>query len=216
MDPELAAIATIALLLLVKESGLPIPVPGDLLVLGAGVAAAASAQPPVAALAILVVATVAGGLVQFQLARGAARPILLRILGRLGVDENTISRLAAPLRRRGARGVAIARMTPGVRIVTVPAAALAALPLASFAAGLTVGNAVFVGGHFALGFMLGEPAMQVAGSALGPLGIVFLVLAGIGLLVWLVLLRRRRTPSALGNWTDAACPACLAVAAVRA
>jgi hypothetical protein len=37
---DLLAVASLIALLFVKEAGLPIPVPGDLLVLGAGVAAA--------------------------------------------------------------------------------------------------------------------------------------------------------------------------------
>ena len=51
MDP--IAIAGLAGLLFVKEAGVPVPVPGDLLVLGAGVAAAADPPSAVVILAAL-------------------------------------------------------------------------------------------------------------------------------------------------------------------
>lgn len=214
MDPGLAALATVALLLFVKEAGVPVPVPGDLLVIGAGVAAATGPQSPLVALAMIVVATIAGGLVQFALLRAAARPLALRLLGRLGITEQRMERMTRALRARGARGVAVARMTPGVRILTIPAAALAGLTAAPFAGGLAAGNSVFVGGHFALGFVVGEPIVRLAGSALGLLAALFVAAALIGFGGWLLLARRsgsRRTPTAA--WADAACPACLVLAA---
>ena len=148
---ESLGLAAVVGLLLVKEAGLPLPVPGDLLVLGAGVAAATGSVEPISALVLIVAATVAGGLIQFSLLRGSLRVRLLAVLRRVGLSEARVERLAGPLRARGAAGVAIARMTPGVRIVAIPAAALAAVAPRSFAAGLATGNAVFVTGHYAPG-----------------------------------------------------------------
>jgi membrane protein DedA with SNARE-associated domain len=219
-------LAAVVALLLVKEAGIPIPVPGDLLVLGMGVAAASGAVEPVSALLLIVGATIVGGLVQFRTLRGGLRQRLLAVLRRVGVSEDRVERLAGPLRARGALGVAAARMTPGVRIVAIPAAALAAVAPGSFAAGLAAGNAVFVSGHYALGALLGAPAIALAGS-IGP-AILVLVggLALIGVAGWLVIARRRRAGrqrgielavdggGAAGDWSDAACPACLALAAI--
>jgi len=219
-------LAAVVALLLVKEAGVPIPVPGDLLVLGMGVAAASGAVEPVSALLLIVGATIVGGLVQFRTLRGGLRQPLLAVLRRVGVSEDRVERLAGPLRARGALGVAAARMTPGVRIVAIPAAALAAVAPGSFAAGLATGNAVFVSGHYALGAALGAPAIALAGS-IGP-AILALVggLAFVGVAGWLLIARRRRARrqlgvelaleggSAAGDWSDAACPACLALAAL--
>jgi membrane protein DedA with SNARE-associated domain len=219
-------LAAVVALLLVKEAGVPIPVPGDLLVIGMGVAAASGAVEPVSALLLIVGATIVGGLVQFRALRGGLRQRLLGVLRRVGVSEDRVERLAGPLRARGALGVAAARMTPGVRIIAIPAAALAAVAPGSFAAGLAAGNAVFVSGHYALGALLGAPAIALAGS-IGP-AILVLVggLALIGVAGWLVIARRRRAGrqrgiklaadggGAAGDWSDAACPACLALAAI--
>lgn len=218
---DLFAIAGLAALLLVKEAGVPVPVPGDLLVIGAGVALAG--DPPLALVALVVILAVGsvGGSVQFLLARRLLRGPLLAALARIGVGEARVDALAARLRRSGARGVALARMTPGVRIAAIVAAGLAALPFAGFFGGLVAGNGVFVSGHFALGYLLGASATEVIGRV-GAIGLVVVggaVLAAIGAVGWMLLRRAKRAPNAppaaYADWTDAACPACLAVAAVR-
>jgi membrane protein DedA with SNARE-associated domain len=217
------AIAGLAALLLIKEAGVPIPVPGDLLVIGAGVALAG--DPPLAVTALLVILAVGyvGGSVQFILARRVLRGPLLAILARVGVSQDRIDALAARLRRSGARGVALARMTPGVRIGAIVAAGLAAVPFAAFLAGLVAGNGIFVAGHFALGYLLGASATELITRA-GGIGLVVIatvVLALLGAVGWAALRRARRasrTPDPLatvGDWMDAACPACLAVTVAR-
>lgn len=217
----------IAGLLFVKEAGVPVPVPGDLVVLTAGVAAAGGSIDPVVGLVVIVIAGIAGGIVQFGLVRGPGRAVLLGVLRRLGVPEARIDALAGRLARRGATGVAIARVTPGVRVVAIAAAAIAAIRFRRFAIGLTVGNAIFVGAHFALGFAVGKPAIVLVSSAAGA-AVVVIGLATVGGVGWWLIARRRRRAApvrdpegsvpgspAVASWADAACPACLLLAAVR-
>jgi membrane protein DedA with SNARE-associated domain len=215
------AIAGLAALLLVKEAGVPIPVPGDLVVIGAGVALAGDPPLALAVLSIILAVGYVGGSVQFVLARRLLRRPLLAALARVGVGEERIEALAGRLRRSGARGVAVARMTPGVRIGAIVAAGLAAIPFAAFLAGLVAGNGVFVAGHFALGYLLGASATEVLARA-GGIGLVVVagaVLALVGAVGWVVLRRAKRPGveggASVGDWADASCPACLAVAVVR-
>lgn len=215
MPPELAGVLAVAGLILVKEAGVPIPVPGDLVVIGAGVAAGRGDLDPIVALIAIVTASIVGGVLQYGLLRSVARPALLRLLGRLGSAER-VDRETERLRRGGARSVAIARSTPGVRIVTVAASALAGVPAPAFIGGLAVGNALFIAAHLALGYVLGEPVVTVVGGILGPLAIAFVAFAVIGGIGWYVVRRRRgeaADPLATAlAWTDACCPACLALA----
>ena len=131
---------------------------------------------------LIVLAGIAGGIVQFLLIRGAGRRILLGLLDRVGVGADRLDPAADRLRTGGATGVAIARATPGVRIVAIAASALAALPLPAFAAGLAIGNSAFVTAHYALGFVAGESAVPLAASLLGPAAIGLLALAVMGAL----------------------------------
>src|SRR3954469_5065100 len=111
---DLTPVLGLAGLILVKEVGVPVPVPGDLVVIGAGVAASQGQIDPAVALAALILASIAGGTVQFTLLRSVARPRLLRLLTRLGLAERIDSQTAR-LRDTGPSQIAIARMTPGIR-----------------------------------------------------------------------------------------------------
>ena len=215
MPPELAPALALAGLILVKEAGVPIPVPGDLVVIGAGVAAGRGEFDPIVALVAIVVASIIGGVLQYGLLRSVARPALLRLFGRLGSAER-LDRQTARLQRGGARSVAIARSTPGVRIVAIAASALAGIPAPAFIAGLALGNSLFIAAHFGLGYVLGEPVMSAIGGLLGPLAIGFVGLAVIGGVGWYVIRRRRGATAdpvpTLVAWADACCPACLGLA----
>lgn len=220
MGPESTALLAILGLILVKEAGVPIPVPGDLVVIGAGVAADRGDFDPGVALVGIVLASIGGGIVQYGLLRSVARPALLGLLRRLGSAE-LVDRQTERVRRGGARSVAVARSTPGVRIVAIAASALAGIPAAAFIAGLAIGNALFISAHFALGYVVGEPIVAAVGGALGPLTIVALGLAALGGAGWYVVSRiRGRRPSsplpAVAAWADACCPACLVLGGVEA
>ena len=214
--PELTALLAIVGLILIKEAGVPVPVPGDLVVIGAGVAAGRGALDSAVALVAIVIASLAGGIVQYGLLRSIARPALLRVLGRFGSAER-VDKQTERLRRGGARSVAVARSTPGVRIVAIAASALAGIPAVAFVAGLAIGNALFISAHFALGYLVGDPVVALVGGALGPLAIAAVGLAVIGGIGWLVIsrLRGRRAVSplpAVAAWADACCQACLTLA----
>jgi membrane protein DedA with SNARE-associated domain len=217
VSPELGAALAIAVLILVKEAGVPVPVPGDLIVIGAGVAAGRGEFEPASTLVVIVLASIVGGIVQYGLLRSVARPAMLRLLGRLG-GASRVERETERLRRGGVRSVAIARSTPGIRIVAIAASAVAGVPAAAFVAGLAVGNALFISAHFALGYLLGEPIVSAAGSLLGPIAVAGLAFAVVGGIGWFLLRRRRgSTPDAIatvGAWADGCCPACLTLAAL--
>lgn len=218
MDTVTVPLLVLAGLILVKEAGVPVPVPGDLVVIGAGVAAARGDFEPGIAILAIVAASLVGGIAQYGLLRSVARPLLLRVLARL-VSAERLDRQTEGLRQSGVRGVAVARMTPGVRIVAIAASALARVPAAAFVAGLAIGNGLFIAAHFGLGYLVGEPVLAVVGGALGPLAIAGVGLAAIGAAGWVALARRRgrarEAAMAIGSWADACCPACLTLAAVR-
>ncbi len=215
VDPVGLGFVGVAALILIKEAGVPVPIPGDLLVVGAGVAASQGQVDALLALVAILVAGLIGGLIQFSLVRGAGRRPLLRLLRRVGVSEARLEVVAARLRRQGARGVALARATPGVRVVAIAASGLAALPLARFISGLAIGNGVFVGAHFAAGLIVGPSAVVLVAGSAAPILIVLVGLAVAGAAGWWLIRRRRHGSStAVGDWTDACCPACLALGAM--
>jgi membrane protein DedA with SNARE-associated domain len=191
MELGSAGLVAILGLILVKEAGVPVPIPGDLIVIGAGVAASQGRADTLTTLVGIVLASIVGGVIQYALIRSVARPTLLRILGRV-TSADRLDRQTDRLRRGGARSVALARSTPGVRIVAIAASGLAAVPPVAFVLGLGVGNALFIAAHFGLGFVLGEPVVRVVGAALGPVAVLGFVLALVGLIGWWAITRRRQ------------------------
>lgn len=211
---DVLAIAGLALFVFVKEAGLPLPVPGDLVIIGAGATLAGDLPAAAIVLAVILATGFLGASVQFLLVGSALRRPLLAALGRLGVGEARLQGLSDRFRSGGSASVAVARMTPGIRIGVIPAAAIARIPYLVFLAGIVAGNTVFVTAHFGLGFLLGAYAQELmlrSGAIVSVLVLVLVVLAVGG---WLIL-RRRISPvmrtDTYESWADCSCPACVAI-----
>jgi membrane protein DedA with SNARE-associated domain len=214
---EVAALVGLMGFILLKETGIPLPVPGDLVIIGTGAYLANDLPSAGVALGAMLVAGYVGASAQFFLFGTALRRPLLAALERLGIGAARLEGLAERFRAAGSKAVALTRMTPGVRIAVIPAAAIAALPYRVFLAGIVVGNGVFVTAHFAAGFLLGNYARDLVERASDPMVVV--VIALIVLAVGgLVVLRRRSAPTKPADtfecWSDCSCPACVAMVAM--
>jgi membrane protein DedA with SNARE-associated domain len=207
-------------IMLAKAAGVPIPVPGDVVLLATAARAAAGTLGLGEAFAALLLALVAGGLVQFGLARGPGRGALYRFGRLLGLSPARLDAAAGVVRRGGPPGIALALLTPGVRSVAVPACGVANLPVRVFLAGLVLGSSLDVGLHFLVGY-LGWPLVAGLGAAVpAPWA---LALPAVGLAAWVAVRRRQRpgapaaavVAEAAGAWEQATCPVCLALGSLR-
>ena len=224
MNPEQAIVAyglpAIFIVMLLKEFGIPVPIPGDLIMLGTAVQAARGQFDPALAFAVIFVPMLIGGMVQYAMARGPGRAVIYRIGRHIGLTQERLDKMIARVRQGGSAAVAIGLTTPGVRIATTPASGLADLAPRRYVPGLFIGSALFLGWHFALGY--------AGGAAIASLQIPLPVVAGIvavvivfGLIAALVRYARikRIRPSAgesYAVWADAACPVCAAVTLAQA
>src|SRR5262249_33349894 len=211
------ALVGIVGLILIKELGVPLPMPGDLLIIGAGAYLTGDLPFAAVALVAILLAGYIGATVQFFLFGTTLRRPLLAGLQRLGISVERLESLSDRFRKAGVKAVALTRMTPGVRIAVVPAAALAAIPYAVFLPGIIIGNGVFVSAHFAAGFLLGAYARDVIQRVTDPRVIVVVILVVLAI-VGLVALQRRRAPTKPTDtyecWADCSCPACVAVVTI--
>jgi membrane protein DedA with SNARE-associated domain len=198
--------------MLVKAAGVPIPIPGDVILLATAARAAEGKLLLWHAFVVLLVALSVGGLLQFFAARGPGRRLIYRYGRLLGLTEDRLDRVAAGVRRGGVLGIGAAILTPGLRTAAVPACGLAAIPLRAFVPGLVLGSAVDLGLHFALGYLGASILASLAGA--GWVLVVGLLI--LGLAAWLLLMRRRRASVAAAAvaWSQATCPVCLAVGAI--
>jgi membrane protein DedA with SNARE-associated domain len=217
----------ICLVLLLKEAGVPIPIPGDVLMLGAAARAASGQWNLVTVLVGCEGAMLAGGTVQYLLARGPGRHLIVRVGRYVGLTPSRLERVAGTLRRGGGVAVAVGLVTPGVRAATIAASGVADLPFRAFFPALVVGDTVFFLLHVAIGYVGGHGLEAVLHGRHQAFGGVLLAVLGVvtvlGLGGWLALRRasrRDRAPrslvEAVGAWEEAACPLCLVLGAGRA
>lgn len=201
--------------MLLKEFGVPVPIPADLIMIGAAARAAQGRASPVEAFAVILIPMLLGGLFQYTLARGPGRRLIYRLGRAIGLTEARLERMMARVRRGGAAAVAAGLTTPGVRIATTPASGLADLAPRTFIPGLIAGSAFFLGWHFVIGYAGGAAldALDIPAPAVLA-GLAVIVAAGIGAIA---LARRRAAqrgaPAAVGfaDWADASCPVCAAL-----
>jgi membrane protein DedA with SNARE-associated domain len=207
-------VLAIFVVMLLKEIGIPIPVPSDLLMIGAGVQIASGAYGLLELTAALAIAVLVGGSIQFALARSAGRAVVYRLASRIGVGAERLDNAIARIGSGGTRAVFVGLNVPGARAAVIPAAGLARMSFVPFAAATLVGSLVFYGWHIALGYVVGPAAGAIVERSVTLAVAAVAALAAAGAVGWW-LLRRRARSGAVVAWTEAACPACLAINALR-
>jgi membrane-associated protein len=214
------------LIMLLKEIGVPVPIPADIIILGGAARAAQGKESGIAVFVAILIPMVIGGFVQYAVVRGPGRQFIYRIGRYIGLTPARLERAMTAVRRGGVAAVALGLTTPGVRIATVPASGLANLPAGMFVPGLIAGSAFFLAWHFVIGYLGGVvlALLNLPAPAIIALVLAVLLLGAGG---WLFV-RRRRAASRSGQagepagasgayaaWADASCPACIAITLIR-
>ncbi|MDQ2951131.1 MAG: DedA family protein [Chloroflexota bacterium] len=199
----LAAVAahqyiTLFFAIAIEEAGVPLPVPGDLLIAYYG--SRATGDPIELAQVILVcaLASTAGTQAPYWLARRFGHTVAQRAAYWLDIDMKNIDRVFAMLDRQGFRGVLIARLIPGLRVAVSVVAGTAGVPARAFAGGVFVAAAIYWTGWVLLGAVVGphvsdvlSPTYIKAIAILIPVVFVTLFLVRV-----LIAMRRRRRRAA--------------------
>jgi membrane protein DedA with SNARE-associated domain len=208
---ETYGLGAVCVVLFLKGVGIPIPIPGDVLLLGTAAQAASGRFPLWPAFGAVLLAILLGGVVQFVIVRGSGRRVVYRFGRYVGLTADRLDAAARAVRRSGIGGIALLVMTPGVRSAAIPACGLAAVPWHIFVPGLVIGSTLDLALHFALGFAGGQVLAGVfeAGAVTWIVAGVLVLVAAAGLLGWYLLRRRKRGASAFAAWEQAACPVCL-------
>ncbi len=209
-------------IILLKEIGVPVPIPSDLIMLGAAARAAQGKFNIVTVFFVILIPMILGGLVQYAIAKGPGRRVVYKLGSFIGLTKERLDRAMDTVRKGGSVAVAVGLTTPGVRIAIIPASGLAELPVANFTLGLVIGSAVFLALHFAIGYIGGFLLALLNLSLPVLLGIVLAIIV-LGIAGWTVVRRIPRghtsetltLPERYAAWTDAACPACIAITLLR-
>jgi len=198
-------------LLLPMEAGVPIPIPADLVMFTVGERVAAGAFPLWLAVAGFEVVSIIGTTALFLACRGPAHRLVTRFGPRIGLSRARVSRGAALIERRGRTALAVGRGTPGLRTVTVLAAAASGLGWRRALPALILGSSVFLQLHLVLGLLLGPLAVQAFNAAKGPALLALAALVAGAFIFWRV---RRGRRGGVEAWAEAACPVCIGLGAI--
>lgn len=216
-------LAAVFLIMFVKSIGVPIPIPGDLIILTAAVRAAQGKLVGWQVFVAIFIALLLGGLIQYILARGPGRGMLYRVGRYIGLTAPRLEAASRRIKKGSIAGLSIAMLVPGVRGAAIVASGLADVPLKSFLTGLALGSILFVGLHFFLGFVGGSALFAFDRILPSPALIVLVVaLLVIVYVLWVVAIHRQKVAraeseaaqsdaAALEVWHEGICPVCIAL-----
>ena len=182
---------TIFLWLFIEETGFPLPLPGDLAMLLAGYRVAQGMMNPLWALILLEVATLLGGSILYWLGARGGRPLLQRYGRYVRLDRAKLERTEAWLQRRPGVAIAVGRVTPGLRNLTVLAAGVFAVPYRTFLPAFALGSFVYILFFFGLGLWAGPQALELIGAVRISIRLLVTTVLFVGLGAFLAVMYRR-------------------------
>ncbi|MHB1861630.1 MAG: DedA family protein [Gemmatimonadaceae bacterium] len=150
-----------------EESGVPLPVPGDVFIAALGAAGRAGHASYVLTTLVVFAATITGSAILFEVSRRLGPPLLRRMGHRFGFSDARADRTAEWLNSHGAVTVALGRLVPGFRILLTVAAGSLRMNRAVFLVGAAAASILWAAIYYWLGFALGAGVARVLEGAAG-------------------------------------------------
>lgn len=151
------AVVVFCLLLFAEESGVPVPfLPGDLLLLAAGLLMANGDMSPWVFVPAAIVAAISGAMVGYSWARLLGMTGVRAVAERLRAVHH-LQRASERVQLAGPLGIALWRLCPGMRINTTLLAGALGISRRTFVLGVAPTVAVWVPAFTLMGAVAGEP-----------------------------------------------------------
>lgn len=151
----------IAGLIFIEELGVPSPVPGDLMMLLAGVEVAQHRQHLWVVLLVMELATVVGASSLFGVSRRVGRPVVARYGRFIHLTPERLGRMETTVRRYGPWSVVAGRLIPGLRIITPIAVGVLDEPFLVFLPALAFGGFLYILVLTLAGVFFGPVALNI-------------------------------------------------------
>lgn len=149
------------LFLLVEEAGVPVPVPGDFLMLYLGVRAGEGRVPLWQAIVVMELATVLGATFLYVAARLAGRGLVYRYGRFIRLTPERLDSAERWLKLHGTRAVFLGRLLPGLRIVTAVACGVFEVPPRVYLPSMALGALLYIVVYTLLGYFFGQPILDL-------------------------------------------------------
>ena len=176
----------------VEEAGVPLPVPGDLLIAYFGWRAALDPTETAKVILICAAASTVGTQAPYWIARRFGRRVAVRATFWLDIDPKDVERLFTRVQAYGFRGVLVARLIPGLRVAVSLAAGTARVPPVRFASAVFIAASLYWTGWVLLGATLGPKIAEVVSPAYLRVIVVAIPVVFVTLFVGRILWARRR------------------------
>ena len=184
---------TVFIALLIEEAGIPIPIPGDTLIMLAGAEPHKTVWSAVSVIVVCSLAVFLGSSALYSVMHHGGRPLLLKYGKYLRLTPRRLERLERWFVHRGRVTIILARFIPGLRIPTTVTAGISGIPAASYRVTVALAAPIWSLSVFLLGALIGREGPVILAFVVGILpdvpkwvlaiGVV-LVLAGAGAGVW--------------------------------
>lgn len=174
------AIVLLCTLLLAEEAGVPLPAPGELTLILAGLLIATGGLDPWLFVPLAIASCVAGALAGYSWARIVGEHGLTAAAERLH-QTRRLNRVTARLRVAGSRDIGLCRLIPGLRVYTSLVAGAVGVDRRRFLLGVAPSAVIWATVYIVIGVVAGVPAARFLGELQGLIlqgGI--LVVAGVG------------------------------------
>jgi membrane protein DedA with SNARE-associated domain len=139
----------ILVIMIIEETGIPMPIPGDGLLIFAGYLCSIGALSIGGSVAIVVLGALVGATVLYWVSRRGGRALVHKYGKYVRLDERRLDQLRGLFERLGSFGPGVARLIPGLRIYTSALAGLADIPYPIF-----ILNVLWAGVAWSLCFLL--------------------------------------------------------------
>jgi membrane protein DedA with SNARE-associated domain len=154
-------------LVFVEEAGVPIPLPGDTLVMFAGLEPRRTPLYDAAVIGLTALAVFCGSSVLYALMRRGGRPFLAKYGRYLHLHEERLDRIERWFVRRGPVALILGRLIPGLRIPTTAMAGLSGLPYTVYAPTCAVAALIWATLYFFLGVFIERGARVLTALTTG-------------------------------------------------
>jgi membrane protein DedA with SNARE-associated domain len=185
----------IFVIFLLEESGVPLPLPGDVALIWAGYHIASGQSLFVVVLLVVELATLIGASTLYWLGLRGGRPLIVRYGRFLHVDESRLLRMEGWVGRHALLAIFLGRIVPGCRVVTPLVSGVLHVPYRVFLPALAVGTLVNSTFWMGIGFYFGPGVIAVLHSVelTTQMLVSVAILSVLGLVTWQI--RRMALPS---------------------
>ena len=149
-------LATLFVALTIEEAGIPIPIPGDTLVMLAGAQTPHTLGHALAVIGVSSLAVLLGSSLLFIAVHLGGRPLLVKYGKYILLDQERLAHMEAWFARRGRLAIILGRLIPGLRIPTTIMAGISGIPYFEYAITATIAALIWSTFYFLVGSLLGK------------------------------------------------------------